>query len=313
MADPEKTPAEVSSQAGTSAPLPAPAVAEPVSSAVLPANEIAKPAEAAPVVAAEVAKPAEPGAHDTPTLLETVGDKKDEAKSAEAKPADKPAEAKPGEVKPEAKPAEAAKPEAEAKPVEPLKPAAVDYKYTIPETLKLDDTLKGELHSALDAFRANPAEGAQKLLDLHAKTMTDFVAAQDKRQREVFAETNKNWHNEILADPELGGSGYQTTQAAIARMRDMLVSPQDAAPRQWDDGSPRMSAFQEMCRVTGVGNHPVFWRMLHNVAKWLDEPQANNQPTEIRPPADIGRNPNKRRGAAILYTHPRSSPTSADN
>lgn len=303
MADPEKTPAEVSSQAGTSAPLPAPAVAEPVSSAVLPANEIAKPPEAAPVVAAEVAKPAEPGAHDTPTALETVGDKKDEAKSAEAKAAD----GKPGEVKPEAKPAEAAKPEAEAKPAEPLKPAAVDYKYTIPETLKLDDTLKGELHSALDAFRANPAEGAQKLLDLHAKTMTDFVAAQDKRQREVFAETNKNWHNEILADPELGGSGYQTTQAAIARMRDMLVSPQDAAPRQWDDGSPRMSAFQEMCRVTGVGNHPVFWRMLHNVAKWLDEPQANNQPTEIRPPADIGRNPDRRRGAAILYDNPRST------
>ena len=303
MADPEKTPVDPS-VAGTSAP--AAAVAEPVSSAAaLPVNEIVKPAE----VPAEAAKPAEPGAHDTPTLLETVGDKKEEAKPAEAKPADKVAEAKPGEAKPAevAKP-EDKKPEAEAKPAEPVKPAPVDYKYTVPETLKLDDALKGELHSALDEFRTNPAEGAQKLIDLHTKTMTDFVAAQEKRQREVFAETNKNWHKEILADPELGGSGYQTTQAAIARMRDMLVSPADAAPRKWDDGSPRMSAFQEMCRVTGVGNHPVFWRMLHNVAKWLDEPQADNQPTEIKPPPDLGRNP-ARRGKEVLYDHPRSNPS----
>lgn len=308
MADPEKTPVDGSSPAGTSAPAAVPVAAEPVSSAVLPANEIAKPAEAAP--AAEAAKPAEPGVHETPTLLETVGEQKaEEAKPADAKAAEtKPAEAKPGEAKPaEAKP-EDKKPDAEAKPAEPQKPAPVEYKYTIPETLKLDDTLRGELHTALDEFRANPAEGAQKLIDLHTKTMADFVAAQEKRQREVFAETNKTWHKEILADPELGGSGYQTTQAAVARMRDLLVSPADAAPRKWDDGSPRMSAFQEMCRVTGVGNHPVFWRMLHNVAKWLDEPQAHQQPTEIRPPADIGRSPDRRRGAAILYDNPRSSP-----
>ena len=80
------------------------------------------------------------------------------------------------------------------------------------------------------------------------------------------------------------------------------------APRQNPDGSPRMSEFQEFCRVTGAGNHPVFWHMLHNAARYLDEPQARNVPTEIKPPADIGRNPNKRSGAAILYDNPRSSP-----
>jgi hypothetical protein len=274
-------------------PLESPAVAAP---SILPANELAKPAD----------KPAEPGVHDTPTLLETVGDqpKPAEPVKAEAKPADaKPAEpAKPGD-----KPAE---PVAEAKPAEP--PAPIEYKYTVPETLTLDDTSKGELHKALDEFRADPSVGVQKIVDVGAKLMTDYATnlktATEKHQREVFAETNKNWHAAILADPELGGSGYQTTSAAVARMRDKLVPAAMLAPRQNPDGTPRMSEFQEFCRVTGAGNHPVFWHMLHNAARYLDEPQARNIPTEIKPPADIGRNPNKRRGAQILYDNPRSSP-----
>jgi len=276
-------------------PLESPAVAAP---SILPANELAKPAD----------KPAEPGVHDTPTLLETVGE---QPKPAEpAKP-----EAKAGETaKPaEAKAAEAAKPAegtAEAKPAEP--PAPIEYKYTVPETLTLDDTSKGELHKALDDFRADPSQGVQKIVDVGAKLMTDYATnlktATEKHQREVFAETNKNWHAAILADPELGGSGYQTTSAAVARMRDKLVPAAMLAPRQNPDGTPRMSEFQEFCRVTGAGNHPVFWHMLHNAARYLDEPQARNIPTEIKPPADIGRNPNRRRGAEILYDNPRSSP-----
>ena len=275
-------------------PLESPAVAAP---SVLPANELAAD------------KPKETGVHDTPTLLETVGEqpKPAEPAKADAKPAD--AAAKPAEpAKPGDKPAE---PVAEAKPAEP--PAPIEYKYTIPETLTLDDAAKGELHKALDEFRADPSVGVQKIVDVGAKLMTDYATnlqtQTEKHQREVFAETNKNWHAKILADPELGGSGYQTTSAAVARMRDKLVPAAMLAPRQNADGSLRMSEFQEFCRVTGAGNHPVFWHMLHNAARYLDEPQARNVPTEIKPPADIGRNPNKRHAAAILYDNPRSTPS----
>ena len=285
--------APVAGETASQAAVPAPpaAAAEPLSSTALPANELAKPAEAAK----------EPGPHDVPTELETIGEKPAEPVKTEAKPGDPKAADKPAG---DAKPPDAAP--AEAKPAEP--PAKVEYKYTLPETVALDDTLKGELHTALDEFRANPAEGAQKLIDMHVKTLDQFADNLRKQQRDIFAETNKAWHKEILADPQLGGSGYQTTSATVARMRDLLVSRQDLAPRQNPDGTPRMSAFQEMCRVTGVGNHPVFWRMLHNAAKYADEPQANHIPTELKPPPDIGRNPNRRRGAEILYDNPRSAP-----
>jgi hypothetical protein len=284
----------------------------------LPANELAAPAAGA--------KP-EPGIHETPTLLETVGDKpadakKDDVKPADAKPADgkdaKAADAKAPDAKADdAKAADAAKPDgdkkdAEAKPAEPVKPEPVAYEYKLPETLKMDDALKGEFHSTLDSFRADPAKGAQGLIDLHNKILTDQVTAITKqmetRQREVFAETNKQWHKDILADPILGGSGYQTTSAAVARMRDLLVPEEMTRPRKWDDGSPRMSELQEFMRVTGAGNHRVLWHILHNAARYLDEPQAENLPTDLKPPADIGRDPSRRRGAAILYDNPRSKP-----
>ena len=297
-------PAAAAPQANPAEPSPSP----------LPANELAP------------AKPADPGIHDTPTLLETVGDKpaepkKDDAKPADAKPADgkdakaadaKPADAKAGDAaKPDGDKAKDAAP-ADAKPAEPVKPEAVAYEYKLPETLKMDDALKGDFHKTLDDFRADPAKGAQGLIDLHNKILTDQTTQIGKqmeaRQREVFAETNKQWHKEILADPILGGAGYQTTSAAVARMRDLLVPETMMAPRKWDDGSPRLSELQEFFRVTGAGNHRVLWHILHNAARYLDEPQAENLPTDLKPPGDIGRDPSRRRGAAILYDNPRSKP-----
>jgi hypothetical protein len=323
MADPEIKDTAVPNAASPAAPdaaSAAPAAAAP-QAASLPAEPSASPLPANELAPA---KP-EPGIHDTPTLLETVGDKpaepkKDDAEPADAKPADGKDAAKAGDTKAaDAKAADAAKPDgdkkdavADAKPAEPVKPEAVAYEYKLPETLKMDDALKGEFHTALDAFRGDPAKGAQPLIDLHNKVLTDqmtaFTKQMETRQRDVFAETNKQWHKEILADPVLGGSGYQTMSAAVARMRDLLVPEEMTRPRKWDDGSPRMSELTEFMRVTGAGNHRVLWHILHNAARYLDEPQAENLPTDLKPPADIGRDPSRRRGAAILYDNPRSKP-----
>ena len=96
-----------------------------------------------------------------------------------------------------------------------------------------------------------------------------------------------------LADDEIGGPGHQTAMAAIARVRDYGVPEKD---RQ---------SFDQMLRVTGAGDHPAFLRMMHNLARWVDEPQAMEAPTDIKPPKDIGKDPN-RRGRDLLYDHPRS-------
>jgi hypothetical protein len=87
-----------------------------------------------------------------------------------------------------------------------------------------------------------------------------------------------------MADPILGGSGHQTTSQAVARMRDLLIPKEMLAPRTFDDGKPRLSIADEFLESTGAGDHPVLWHILHNAARYLDEPQARDMPVNVRPP-----------------------------
>ena len=270
------------------------AAAEPaVAAAAVPAAEPAAPAagdpsrtSAASEVPAKDAGTTEPivAPQSEPSLLQTFdADKKAkeakpaEAKSAEAKPADpaKPAEAKPAE------PAKDAKPE-EAKPAEAAKPEPIEYKYTLPEAIKLDDAHKADVHTAFDAFRADPTN-AQPLIDLHNKLMGEFAAQTDTHQRRVFNDYRAENRKAVMADPEIGGSGHQTAMGAIARMRDMLAPKGSLEPRKFDDGKPRLSEFDEFLESTGAGDHPLFLKILHNAARYLDEPQASQLPANPRP------------------------------
>lgn len=294
-ASPAAAPELVIASAGAAA---APAVVEPAAAAG---------AAAAPAAIELVA--------ERPSLLETVG--KD--KSAEPKPdaaVEKPAA--------EAKPAEPAKPEAakepakaedtkkatvplDAKPAEPDKPAplaAIEYKYTLPETLKLDDALKTDLHGAFDAFRADPQAGAQALIDLHTKVVGDLVTqnATDtlRNQHKSFNDTRTQWNKDWAADEQIGGAGYQTSLRAIARMRDQFVSAE--VPGSERHEADRKS-FEEFLRVTGAGDHPAFGRFLHNVARAFDEPAL--PPANPKPAPNNGAKPGSRRER--MYDHPSSS------
>ena len=272
------SPETVAAPAGTTAavaapgPAPSPEIPPTPAPASAPASPpAAEPATAAPApVPGAAAKPSEAKVTEVPppepSLLETLGKKPEPAKPE----GEKPVEAKPPEA---AKAAEAKPPEA-AKPAEP---AAVEYKYTLPETLKMDDALKGEVHKAFDDFRADPAAGAQKLIDLHAKTMQDFATQLDRQNREAFANYRKSMRDKVMADPELGGAGHQTAMGAVARMRDLFVPQKDRAE------------FDDMLRITGAGDHPAMLRLLHNAAKWFDEPAV--APPEARPTKGNGRRP----------------------
>lgn len=293
---------------------------EPVAASAVPSVDAsAPPAPAAPSV--EVAPaPDAPAPSDAQLTLLQAFDKDAKAKeptkdksATEAKPADdKNANAKPGEkpvdakdakptadakdkpaadaAKPGEKPAEAAKPEdakavEAAKPAEPAPLAPVEYKYELPKTLKMDDALKGEVHTLFDEFRADPATGAQKMMDFYAKQTEAYKAElrkqMDQHQRDVFADTRKDWATQVKASDEIGGAGYQTSMGAIARMRDLVASDMMNA-RSWDDGSPRASQLDEFLTTTGAGDHPVFLTMLHRFAKFFDEaspPPPNPQPS----------------------------------
>jgi hypothetical protein len=228
---------------------------------------------------------AEPAA-SVPTILEKFDKEKADAEAAKATAA-KPAPAT-------EKPTEAAKP-AEAQPATPAPttaaPAPVNYEYTLPETIKMDDSLKGDVHKAFDDFRADPSKGAQGLINLHEKQMQAFALHLANEQQRIFRETRQGWAKEILSDPELGGSGHQTAMGAIARMRDLFV-PEKDRPR-----------FEEFLRVTGAGDHPAFLKLLHQAARFYDEPTL--PPPNPRPAPGNGRRPANR--LRDIYDHPRST------
>lgn len=173
-------------------------------------------------------------------------------------------------------------------PLEPPAPTLepVAYEYSVPETLKMDDTTKSEFTKALDAFRADPAKGAQAILDMGTKAMSDYAQGLQQEQVKVWNDTRKEWRNQVLQDPMIGGAGHGAAMGSIARMRDYFVAESD---RQ---------AFNEMLEVTGVGDHPQMLKLLYNVSRFFDEPTP--PAPNPAPPPDNGRSPV--RGMRSLYT-----------
>lgn len=285
----------------------APVVAEqPITApeAVVVAAEVPVVAVEAPIVAeqpVEVAEAAKPlTVAETPSLLEEAKAPGAEDKPAEVeKPAEVKAEEKPAEIKPEEKPAEkteADKPKEEA-PAAPEAPPPVDYKFELPENVTLPDERRTEFLGVLDAFRADPTN-VQPLIDMHVAEVNRQSEIIGQQQHDQFNETRKTWRDQIKADPEMGGSGFETTTRAVARMRDLLVSSHPIGTPEYDREAKE---FNEAARITGFGDHPAIWRMLHNAARFLDEAQP--LAVDIAP-APTGRQPGSRRG--LLYNHPNS-------
>jgi len=281
----------------------------PAEAVAAPETVVTDSAAAAPETAAAETV-ADTGAETT--LLggiETPGTEKpaepaEAAAATEEKPADA-EEGKPGTVSadPEAKadaekPADAAAAEEpaadEAAAETPAAPEPVEYKYELPETLKMDDATKTATHTALDAFRADPTN-PQPLIDLHHEMMQKYDAAVRQQQWDVFNETKKQWRQEVLSDNEIGGSGHNTAMQAIARMRDNFASSERPGTKSYDAD---LQAFNGMLEATGVGNHPIFLKMMHRIAQVYDE--APMGPTNVTPSRQKG-------GAKVLYDNPRSA------
>lgn len=271
----------------------APAVAAPIEpvaaapqapAAEAPIVDAPKPVEAAPdAPAAEEPKL-------TPTLLEKAdAERKAASDAAAAKEAEKPAEPAPDKAKDDAaKAADPAKPEEVAKPPEGAPAEILTHAFELPETLRADNERMDAFRGILKETALDPVAAGQKLIDMHAEAMNAFAAETLRNQITTFNKTKADWETRILADPEFGGSGHQTATQAVARARDNLISSARPGTEQYKRD---LAEYEEFVSVTGAGSHPAFWRMLHNAARFVDEPQARSIPTDIKPPKGIGRNP----------------------
>jgi hypothetical protein len=190
-----------------------------------------------------------------------------------------------------AKPVEV--PAVETKPV-----AEVKYDFKLPEALKADDAKILEFTNLLKEGSVSPEIG-QKLIDMHAAAMTEYAQnVVPAAQHATWRDTVKGWSNRTKGDGELGGSGYETTMQAAARMRNMLVSSAKPGTAKYKQD---MTEFQEFDAATHASSHPALIRILNNAARYLDEPQAHELPVEIKPAKGNGKPP----GSGI-YSHPSS-------
>lgn len=258
----------------------------PVAAAAAPEVSTAVVAE---VVASEVAAVADkPFEHtDVPSLL--VDAPKTEGKPVEtkdeAKPEDKPAdkqeeaktevEAKPGDKNPEEK---APDPAVTAEPVE--------YKFTAPEGVKLDDAKIGAFTDVARELNLAP-DKAQGLLDMHTAAMQAYGEQVRQEQQRAFADYRQDCKTRLMADEQLGGAGFETTKAAVARMRDRFV------PEKYQQ------EFNDFLNVTGAGEQPAMWRLLYNIAREFDEPPST--PVGGTPPPGHGKPPKNKQGMGGLY------------
>ena len=200
-----------------------------------------------------------------------------QATPAEEATAEKPAEGEGAEPKVEA----------EAEP-----PA---YEFAAPDGFNIAEERLGELQAVMREANV-PKEQAEKLWGMHTAAMAELRAGELQAQHDAFAEMRRGWRNQIAADPELGGAGYETNKAAANRMLQLFVPQQHRAE------------MDQFLSTTGATDHPALVRLLVNLAKRHDELQTA-PPNNPRPPSareQQGPRPRANGGARLFeYDHPR--------
>lgn len=244
------------------------------------------PAEPAPVAAA-VETPAPPVAEVPPALApEIVAPETAPAVAAEAP---KPHTDEPGLLSVVEKPAEAAP----AEPV-PAEPTPAEYHFDLPEGFVLPAEPLEQFTGWARDNNVSP-EAAQAAMTMHVQAIEALNAQTLAQQHAAFADTRREWRTQIVSDPELGGSGFETNKAAAIRMMHLFVEPN------------RRDAFDQALLTTGMTDNPEFFRFLVNLARKFDEP-APPPPGALGPPVGAGGRAPARGGGerrAISYQFPR--------
>lgn len=327
MSGPDELPAPGAAPAAAPEPAaPVPAAADTVSSGpgAGPADAAAAVVTGAPAPSADQPAsggPAQPPTKEfAPSLLDeaaktpTAEPSKPDA-SQDAKPADgqPPAAKEPAAA--DAKPGDKASTEAqpaEAKPAEP--PAPIEYAFTLANEKgervpvaadQIDPERMGAFTGILQEARVAP-EAAQKMIDMHVAEVARAVDMRDQRQWDVFANTQKEWRDAVMADPELGGSRHATATKTVMGLIDAFNSRPgpDGKARSAEAVAAERKDLLDVARITGVANNPTWLRLLHWAGdKYVREPQARPAP----PPRAPAQNPATRGLRRYQNTTPAAS------
>jgi hypothetical protein len=166
------------------------------------------------------------------------------------------------------------------KPAEPEAPVVAKPVYepfTLPEGLQADNSVMGKYTEILGEHGVSQ-EAGQALVDLYAGELQRVSERALEHQREVFANTQKEWVAEVRAEL---GSRFDTTLREAAFGRDsVLLNP------AFGGSQDLLNKFSELIDFTGVGNHVTFVKAFAAIGRALAEPKV---PTvQPQPVADRG-------------------------
>ena len=122
---------------------------------------------------------------------------------------------------------------------------------TIPEGLDISDERRDSALAIINNRELSPKEQLQALVNLQgevAKEASDTIS-------ETWATTQKEWQDEVKADPTIGGDKLQTTLAAVNKL----------VTEYGDD------KLVEVFALTGAGNNVHVIRFLNSIAGKLLE------------------------------------------
>lgn len=110
-------------------------------------------------------------------------------------------------------------------------------------------------------------EGANKLVALQA----EYAKEGSEKATQAWQDTVKQWEDAVKSDPDIGGTKLDDSLGAVRKLID-------------SHGSKELL---DALNISGMGSNPHLIRMLHKVAKEVNEPGPVSGSPGSAPPADI--------------------------
>jgi hypothetical protein len=175
---------------------------------------------------------------DTTTATDTTTQAAPATDPAIPAPTTPPAEKAEGDTPEAAKEGEEGK-EAEAE-------APVEYAFSVPEGVTLDEEIGNELKEFAKERKMSP-EDAQKLLDLGVK--------QRLKEAETFQKQRDEWRENIRTDKDIGGEKLEASLSLAKRVVDTFGTP----------------GAQELLNNSWMGDHPELVKTFVAIGKAISE------------------------------------------
>lgn len=125
--------------------------------------------------------------------------------------------------------------------------------FKLPDGVQADEKLLGSFKDAAKEAGLSQ-EQAQKLVDMHSQAVQEASNA----NMQLWYDTQKEWQQAVIKDPEIGGKNFEPMKETIAKAID-LVGGEDAAK------------IRQAFDYTGAGNNPDIIRFLFRLGNAIGE------------------------------------------